>query len=153
MINRSAFTLIELIFVIVIIGILTAIAIPKLNATRIDAKISVLSQKIVSGIDEILAYSVSKGHNDNNITTYSNIFLDMVHDGDAVVNNSNGQVVVKAGSENSCVTLRIVGVGTESNLTVTMGQNIQNDIICQGVQSHLGDQNYSITIRGHIARF
>jgi len=38
--NRKAFTMIELVFVIAIIGILSAIAIPKFAATRDDAVIS-----------------------------------------------------------------------------------------------------------------
>jgi len=38
--SKKAFTMIELIFVIVIIGILAAVAIPKLAATRDDAKLS-----------------------------------------------------------------------------------------------------------------
>lgn len=39
-INRNAFTMIELIWVIVILGILAAVAVPKLAATRDDAHIA-----------------------------------------------------------------------------------------------------------------
>jgi general secretion pathway protein G len=38
--KRSAFTMIELVFVIVVLGILASIAIPKLTATRTDAQIT-----------------------------------------------------------------------------------------------------------------
>ena len=38
--SKQAFTMIELVFVIVVIGILSAIAIPKFAATRTDAQIS-----------------------------------------------------------------------------------------------------------------
>jgi len=38
--NKKAFTMIELVFAIVVIGILSAIAIPKFTATRTDAIIS-----------------------------------------------------------------------------------------------------------------
>ena len=48
--HKKAFTMVELIFVIVIIGILSAIAIPKLAATRDDAEIS----KIVVNEERLL---------------------------------------------------------------------------------------------------
>ena len=38
--SKKAFTMVELIFVIVVIGILSAIAIPKLAATRDDAEVT-----------------------------------------------------------------------------------------------------------------
>lgn len=38
--SKNAFTMIELIFVIVVLGILSAIAIPKFAATRVDAQIT-----------------------------------------------------------------------------------------------------------------
>ena len=38
--SKNAFTMVELVFVIVILGILAAVAIPKLAATRDDAQIS-----------------------------------------------------------------------------------------------------------------
>ena len=38
--SKNAFTMIELVFVIVILGILSAVAIPKFAATRTDAEIS-----------------------------------------------------------------------------------------------------------------
>jgi len=37
---KNAFTMIELVFVIVVLGILAAVAIPRLSATRIDAQIT-----------------------------------------------------------------------------------------------------------------
>ncbi len=46
--SRKAFTMIELIFVIVVIGILSAIAIPKFAATRDDAVITRARETIAS---------------------------------------------------------------------------------------------------------
>ncbi len=40
MMKRSAFTMIELVFVVVVLGILAAVAIPKFSATRDDALIA-----------------------------------------------------------------------------------------------------------------
>ncbi len=61
--SRSAFTQIELIFIIVITGILASIAIPKLAATRDDAKLSTdISNMSICILDADAQYIASGIH-------------------------------------------------------------------------------------------
>jgi len=59
--KRACSTMIELIFVIVILGILAAVAIPKLSATRDDAKFSKAASDIGTLVSDMGAYYTAHG--------------------------------------------------------------------------------------------
>ena len=58
---KKGFTMIELIFVIVILGILASVAIPRLAATREDAEISTTIANLRALISEVSSYYVGHG--------------------------------------------------------------------------------------------
>ena len=58
---RSAFTMIELVFVIVILGVLASVAIPKMVATRDDAEVATGIQRLSGMITDIGGYYTAHG--------------------------------------------------------------------------------------------
>lgn len=74
--KRQGFTMIELVFIIVILGILGAIAVPKMAASRLDAKAVALKTDIGTITQAFPAMALSQGKpNELNFTTNSAVSL------------------------------------------------------------------------------
>ncbi|WP_069633020.1 type II secretion system protein [Campylobacter pinnipediorum] len=70
---KKAFTMIELIFVIVILGILAAISIPKLMSTRDDAEIVKTLTNVNTIISDIGMYYVTRADITPNLKDMTNV--------------------------------------------------------------------------------
>jgi prepilin-type N-terminal cleavage/methylation domain-containing protein len=138
--KKLGFTMIELIFVIVILGILAAVAIPKLAATRTDAKVVSISQQIQSSVQEVSNYVTAQGGDVNAtpLTTESQVLTQLVNQGKA--NEVSDTKVEVYGDETTvCVTLET----NSTDLKVYTNDSASGQI-CTGVKKIVKDANYTI---------
>ncbi len=101
--------MIELIFVIVILGILAAVAIPKLASTRDDAMATKASMNLATFISDIGAYYTANG-----TATASNSNVSLTQDGcfSATFSSSGGLVTIaSSGSTPSCLIAHSIASG------------------------------------------
>ena len=140
---KNAFTMIELIFVIVILGILAAVAIPKFAATRDDAQVSKIAQNIGTSIEEIAAYTNAKGTADKNFALMSNAITTMQKSGDAAL--SDNKAVISIGGVN-CININVVKNATNDDLQVSFVAS--GNAKCLNLQSAVDAQSYAMKLRG-----
>lgn len=148
--QKSAFTMIELIFVIVILGILSAVAIPKFTATRDDAEISKIAQNIMVSAAEISSYAMSNAKTENDLKIMSNGIASLENSGNAIL--SNKKAVISMGSVNDCLTLEIVTNPTDDNLTISLG-NTGGDNKCLSLQLAIDAAKYPMKLRGQSVQY
>ncbi|PHR57545.1 MAG: hypothetical protein COA44_05785 [Arcobacter sp.] len=118
---KYAFTMIELIFVIVILGILAAVAIPKLSATRNDALIARMSQNISVAVSEIASFGVANGQTTSDLSLMSNAISGLVVRNEATLDVPNNAVDISMGTIPNCIRMEVVKLGTDENLTISLG--------------------------------
>ncbi len=149
---KSAFTLIEVVFVIVILGVLAAVAIPKLAATRDNAYISKITYNIMTIAQEVSSSAIAKGSVDSNLSKGSNVLAMLLSVGEAQLNIPTKEATVKAGNVSDCVKFQVVASGIDENLTISFNPH-GGDTICEGVQSLIDVSKYPIILKGqHVVR-
>jgi len=132
---KKAFTMIELIFVIVIIGILAAVAIPKLSATRDDAKISSIIANAKVALNDFQNLYTSRGNTEwNNAKVFNSTSALLFTACDTKVNDTtlvSPNTFVLCNDNVICLSFQTI---EEGNLTISNGVDT-SDPICEVVKS------------------
>ncbi len=143
MIKRYAFSLIELVFVIAVVGILAAVAIPKLTTTRSDAQFVAINSDIQTIISSIQATALTKDLSAQNL---NGDFIMQVAGLSASrwIASTNGVRLAQNGqidNTNNCVFIDI----TAQALTIQV-QTLQNSPLCTKLA-----KNYPTTLNISLA--
>ncbi|WP_333720336.1 type II secretion system protein [Campylobacter sp. VBCF_03 NA9] len=140
--------MIELIFVIVILGILAAIAIPRLAATRDDAEVAKAATNISTILSDIGAYYTSQAEFAASIPAMTNVAVvgegTLKADANDATKVSGSVNLASAGKE--CLTLTLVAaVETSSKKTpayMKVEATDDTSSICKKVQGDSAVQKY-----------
>jgi prepilin-type N-terminal cleavage/methylation domain-containing protein len=145
--RKKAFTVIELIFVIVVVGILTSIALTKLAATRDDARVSMIAYNTMTAATEIAAYAVSQGETEAVLGEMSRSIEILVNKGYA---SDTGSYRVDISSDDDtevCLIMKIDGSGEDTEV-LTVENGPASDESCLHLQDLIDFGSYPMPLRG-----
>ncbi|HHD77793.1 MAG TPA: type II secretion system protein [Campylobacteraceae bacterium] len=151
---RSALTMIELIFVIIILGVLASVALPKLAATRDDAKIAVMAQQAEGAIAEILQRYTATGVVQKP-QQMSQILQQLIHTQyaaettDSPIAGSLGQLTLYTQDGSGSNDHTFVFDINQTTLVFRHGSPCAG-IICKALHQRVSEGNYSVGTSGVI---
>jgi general secretion pathway protein G len=128
---QKAFSLIELIFVIAVLGIIATVAIPKLMDTRSNAQVSTIKQDISTITSAVQSYYLING----SIAKIS----DAVNINGSVWNINDTKVEYKV-NNNNCVKIEV----SNSTLIVDINENSTDDNCKKLLNSGIKDITYDL---------
>ncbi len=142
---KKSFTMIELIFVIVILGILAAVAIPKLAATRDDAETAKLTNQVQNAMKEMISYYTSQGGEINfskieKAKTSQIVFNDLISHGWVDVKDDNHSVLF-SNKDTKRVCMNVYTNGYEIQIDIN---DSDDSTLCKDIGRVVEDRNYSI---------
>ena len=125
---KKGFTMIELIFVIVILGILASVAIPRLAATRTDAEISATVANLRTLISDAASYYAVKGEFRNakwrDITNVPLLKLDGNNPIDDYNKATNNAILAADGKK--CIAIKLVDKTATAPAHILFGKDSGN---------------------------
>ena len=149
--SREAFTLIEFIFVIIIIALLAGIAIPKFAATRMDAKLSTKAQNIMTAANEIASYAVAKGYTEANLSKMSSSIANMVKRGEAVDTGAY-RAKIKVEDINDCILIKIDNHGSNTE-TLVIDYGSSTNHYCDRLRSLVDSEAFPMALHGILVSY
>ena len=131
---KKGFTMIELIFVIVILGVLASVAIPRLAATRDDAEVAKAATNLTTAVSDLTAYYTAKGSFKG--SGNANVTFDKITN----ALDKNGNLNVKG--KTACVTVTLpaadatTGTGTTASTKVELKLKFTDaDAVCKQLRT------------------
>ena len=139
---KKGFTMIELIFVIVILGILASVAIPRLAGTRTDAEISATVANLRTLVSDAASYYAVKGEFGTTVkwNEITNVPLEHANR-PAAASGKDNDGILKVGGEN-CIAMKLVDRTATAPAYIVFAKKSGGDDVCTQVQNAAPVQAY-----------